>query len=403
MMKKILMFCMAWALVVGMRDTGVSANAGEDINYEGNVVDNTVECCIGGVEYHLFLNAKTAEAGRGYSENLEIPSKVIYKDTEFTVTKFDSDMYCSNRKGNMRPKEEYKTIHLPDTLTEVHFGTAPVTFDRINIPRQAKLTINPYYDIGQFVSDKIEVSEDHMYYTKKENYIYDKKDNTRIFWILDSGKQIVIPEGTKHVERIVFCKQGTSIVAPASLESIGEYIAISCASVVEKVDLSKTKLKEIPVGAFNTCFKLSDVALPATIQKIGINAFCSCSKLKSIKIPNATTQIDKYAFQNCISLKKIACNKKLKRIEFGAFARTAFTTIKIPSSVTYVGKYAFAGNRNLKKIYWGCKNKIPNIKGKYTFPKTKKLRFYMKSKKTKTKMKDYVKRAGYKNITVVKR
>ena len=52
--------------------------------------------------------------------------------------------------------------------------------------------------------------------------------------------------------------------------------------------------------AFNNCYSLSSVTIPASVTTIGNGAFGDCSGLSSVTIPEGVTSIGDGAFEGCI-------------------------------------------------------------------------------------------------------
>ena len=93
-------------------------------------------------------------------------------------------------------------------------------------------------------------------------------------------------------------------------------------------DASAITDDSIGINAFQSCCRLTNVAIPASVTSIGDYAFDSCSNLTSVTIPEGVTSIGNYAFQYCNSL----------------------TSITIPNGVTSIGTFAFAECPNLQNI-----------------------------------------------------
>ena len=121
---------------------------------------------------------------------------------------------------------------------------------------------------------------------------------------------ITIPEGVKAIRMGAF--SGCPIkemVMPSTLEWIeanifGHYARYSekpC--YLEKLDLSKTKLTELPANAFSREKALRTVLLPDTLDSICSLAFEECTALETVNIPDSVIYIHPRAFYGCTSLK----------------------------------------------------------------------------------------------------
>ncbi|ELP85747.1 hypothetical protein EIN_281080 [Entamoeba invadens IP1] len=87
----------------------------------------------------------------------------------------------------------------------------------------------------------------------------------------------------------------TSIVLPPYLTSLGD------------------------VYYYRSCYKLSSITLPLSLQKIGQYFFYEFTSLTSIDIPSNVTHIGRNAFQKCYSLKSVTIGANHINIEMFAF------------------------------------------------------------------------------------
>ena len=80
------------------------------------------------------------------------------------------------------------------------------------------------------------------------------------------------------------------------------------------------------------------------ISELGENAFYGNSNLTEVTIPASLEKIDAYAFANCVNLAtvKFESGCTLKTIEERAFEGSGLTSFKVPTTVESIGKYAFA-------------------------------------------------------------
>ena len=96
-------------------------------------------------------------------------------------------------------------------------------------------------------------------------------------------------------------------------------------------------------GAFNGCSGLTNVIIGGNVRAIGPSCFQSCSKLTAIAIPDSVKFIDAGAFEYCFSLKQLAIGNGVKTIMDNAFLQcSSLQNVTIPNSVTYVAKAAFS-------------------------------------------------------------
>ena len=142
------------------------------------------------------------------------------------------------------------------------------------------------------------------------------------------------------------------VIGGSNLHDLGNGCFLGCANL-EKVDLSKTKLSEIPYGAFANCAALKELSLPDTIKTIGGKSFSNCG-IEELILPAGTKQILDAAFMDCGKLKNIAWNSEIRFIGYGAFANTGIEEVIIPDSVNMIDDLAFGNCSKLNYIY------IPN-------------------------------------------
>ena len=122
-------------------------------------------------------------------------------------------------------------------------------------------------------------------------------ENAEVVKVLESEfKSIHIPEGITSIKNEVFGGNNhlEEISLPSTLASIGSYVFYG--SNLKKVDLSKSILKELPSGTFESCKELAEVILPKTLTKIGGNAFYGTASIKEMRIPEGVEEIGNTAF-----------------------------------------------------------------------------------------------------------
>ena len=117
-------------------------------------------------------------------------------------------------------------------------------------------------------------------------------------------------------------------------------------------------------GAFESCSMLTSITIPDNVTSIGSEAFRGCRSLTSITIPSNVTSIGENAFYNCSSLTSVNFgeNSQLESIGDWAFAYcSSLTSITIPGSVTSIGEYAFYGCSSLTSVTFGENSKLESI------------------------------------------
>ena len=159
-----------------------------------------------------------------------------------------------------------------------------------------------------------------------------------------SIQKVVIGDGVTSIGRFAFavCMSLTEITIPAKVERIGECAFYECYDYIRHSGGLSTV-----TFAKNSCL--------TTIEDF---AFDKCMYLEKIEIPASVISIGNYAFNSCENLEELtfAPNSQLQRIEEGAFGADmngmppAYTSIKIPASVTEIGKSAFCSCIELKTV-----------------------------------------------------
>ena len=124
-----------------------------------------------------------------------------------------------------------------------------------------------------------------------------------------------------------------------SITQIGEY-AFYGLNNVESIELGES-VEVIGESAFEECFALENVDIPASLKTIGDYAFSSCEKLVSVRFGESVEYIGECAFYECTSLESAELPESLTCIEDYAFIMcSALAYINIPDSVTYIGEDA---------------------------------------------------------------
>ncbi len=120
-------------------------------------------------------------------------------------------------------------------------------------------------------------------------------------------------------EAMMGCRSLTSLILPASVQTLGEGAFAICTSLAT-INIPEG-VATIPTGCFGYCTKLSAVTLPLSVTTLGEMAFYGCSGLTSVSLNEGLTAIGERAFFDCPQL----------------------TEITIPSTVTSIGNRAFGG------------------------------------------------------------
>ena len=183
-----------------------------------------------------------------------------------------------------------------------------------------------------------------------------------------------LPDTLEEVSSFAFTESKVKeVVFPESLMNLS-HNAFKMSNV-ERVDLSKTKIKEIKTSTFEFSFNLKEIKLPKTLERIGNNAFDGTTSLKYIEIPKSLKAIGdcafyysgietvKFEFNNEIEeignnafsysgIKEFHFDRltNLKKIKDGAFAGTDIEIVKLNQPSVEIGQFAFTENI-LKEVY----------------------------------------------------
>ena len=122
---------------------------------------------------------------------------------------------------------------------------------------------------------------------------------------------------------------------------------------LQTLDVSNVTNTEFADEAFKGYYNLTELKLPAGLQKVSYMMVAGCINLQSIDIPASVEEIDQRAFEDCRSIKSISFggNPSLIRIANWAFYNChELQNLEIPEGVTEIGDGAFYGCTYLKNL-----------------------------------------------------
>ena len=168
------------------------------------------------------------------------------------------------------------------------------------------------------------------------------------------GAEFIIPDRTVYIGDSAFNRlYMTEVIIPASVTFIGE-AAFECNEALTRVVFNTTNLAEIPSLAFERCWNLKDITLPAEgLKKIGASAFQNVrttngtTGLTQITIPASVEVIGDNAFYQATELATVtlAAGSQLKEIGANAFRLTSVNAFTFPATVEVIGDSAFEGTK----------------------------------------------------------
>lgn len=118
-----------------------------------------------------------------------------------------------------------------------------------------------------------------------------------------------------------------------------------------EIDLSQTKITNIPKEMFTNTTNLGKITLPDTVTNIDTNAFSGCSSLSYIRFSGSLTNIGESAFSNCSALTVLLLPDGLKTIEKCAFSGcSSLVSIILSGSLTNICNDAFSNCSKLANV-----------------------------------------------------
>ena len=183
-----------------------------------------------------------------------------------------------------------------------------------------------------------------------------KSIQKRAFFGCSALRELVIPEGVETIGDGAFedCTSLRKLVLPDSLIKIGDRVFEGC-SALEEVVLGRG-ITYIPKGCFAQQTNLITVTVAPGLTEIGERAFQNCQRFRRLLYAGgengvALKTIGKSAFENCFALEGIRLPAGLSTLSDFAFANCrAIREVDIPSSVTRFGQGVFAGCRLLSRV-----------------------------------------------------
>lgn len=124
-----------------------------------------------------------------------------------------------------------------------------------------------------------------------------------------------------------------------------------------EIDLSQTKITNIPKDMFTNTTNLGKITLPDTVTNIEESAFSGCSSLSYIRFSGGLTNIGTNAFSNCSALTVLLLPDGLKTIEKCAFSDcSSLKDLFFPASLTNIGSNAFSNCIKLVNLEYAGTN-----------------------------------------------
>ena len=177
---------------------------------------------------------------------------------------------------------------------------------------------------------------------------------------------VSLPQTVETVASYAFdgCTSIKDVRLPAALKTIKCFAFRNCVKL-EEIELHRTSLNELGMGAFSNCISLTEVTIPAT---------CYSIMLKDAQIPSSVSVNG--LFDGCTSLSKVTILGQVEEIGTMAFANCpALKTVILPDSLKVIGVDAFKNCLVLEKVELGANITTLGRGAFYNCPALKELRF----------------------------
>ena len=299
---------------------------------------------VDGIYYNLNGNQATVTFGTNkYTDDVTIPSIVIYNGTTYSVTAIGERAFdnCRTMTSVTIPNSVISiglgafggcsgltSIAIPNSVTAIGewafsecSGLTSLTIPRsvisigagafsscdgltsVTIPKSVTaIDLNPFMRCSNLMYIWVENGNPNYDSRGYCNAIIETASNT----LITGCKNTVILGSVTAIGKRAFyyCTGLTSLIIPSSVTAIDE-------------------------EAFEGCSGLTSMIIPNSVTSIGESAFSLCTELTSLTIGNSVTSIGNFAFSLCSEL----------------------TSVDIPNSVTFIGYMVFSGCYAMTDIY----------------------------------------------------
>ncbi len=160
---------------------------------------------------------------------------------------------------------------------------------------------------------------------------------------------VVIPDSVLYIRKTAFyqCSSLRRVQLGNSVKEIGEQ-AFFWDRALSEIELPAS-LEKIDSTAFGYC-AVKEIGLPASLQSIGQEAFYN-SALESVTIPAGVTELGERIFYQCKSLQSIRFESGIKEIpENICYGCTVLSSVTLPNGLETIKRRAFANCPALTQI-----------------------------------------------------
>lgn len=281
---------------------------------------------------------------KGKGSEVTVPQTIGGK---YTVTAIDDYAFAFSK---------ITKIKLPDTVVSVGTEAFSYCAELTSVSFGKGLTT---LGIAIFANSpkvkSITVSSDNSVYQAINNAIYTKDGQALVVCATATEGKFTVKDGTVNIAASAFesCEKIDEIVLPASVSSIGNYAFFGCASLT-KINLSDS-VNAMGESAFYMCKALTEITLPSSIDTIEDNTFAECTSLKNVYLQNGIKNIGYAAFANCNALETVTIPDSVKKIGESAFnGCSMLETVFIGAAVEEIGNQAFKDAKALvSAVFYG--------------------------------------------------
>ncbi len=148
-----------------------------------------------------------------------------------------------------------------------------------------------------------------------------------------------------------------AVTLPGTLKKIGYYAFRE--SKVEEMEIP-AGVAEIEESAFFGCKNLRRVSVPGTVKDLPLGCFEGAVSLSDVALGDGVRSIGDFAFAPYEAyttqgaLTEISLPASLEKIGKGAFLSTKLTEVTVPASVERIGEAAFSECRRLNRVVFEC-------------------------------------------------
>ena len=126
------------------------------------------------------------------------------------------------------------------------------------------------------------------------------------------------------------------ITIPSFIQGFGYSHNFHYCKNLETVNFLTDRIENIPLEAFLSCKKITNINLPNSIKEIEDRVFLYCDSLTSVQLPNQLELLGSKTFAGCDNIKQITLPNSLKSMGDTFFDCDGLTEITIPSSVELI-------------------------------------------------------------------